>query len=84
MRRWRSRLAIWWRRLRRKIDCINTGKADLRYLGHFQRRRSEVVDYPDSNKVGVTAGVKNGDFKTASFLGMGRLEKADYYDGEDK
>jgi uncharacterized cupin superfamily protein len=65
-------------------QLINTGRADLRYLGISSAAGAEVVDYPDSNKVGVTAGVKNGDFKTATFLGMGRLEKADYYDGEEQ
>ena len=65
-------------------QLINTGKSDLRYLGISSASGAEVVDYPDSNKIGVTAGVKNADFKTATFLGLGRLEKADYYDGEDK
>jgi len=65
-------------------QLINTGKDELRYLGISSISGTEVVDYPDSGKIGVTAGVKNADFKTASFLGMGRLEKADYYDGEEK
>jgi len=65
-------------------QLLNTGKEDLRYLGISSISGTEVVDYPDSGKIGVTAGVKNADFKTASFLGMGRLEKADYYDGEEK
>jgi uncharacterized cupin superfamily protein len=65
-------------------QIINTGKEDLRYLGISSISGTEIVDYPDSNKVGVTAGVKNGDFKSASFLGLGRLEKADYFDGEEK
>ena len=30
------------------------------------------------------AGVKNGDFRSATYAGMGRMEKADYFDGEDK
>ncbi len=65
-------------------QIINTGKGDLRYLGISSISGTEVVDYPDSGKIGVTAGVKNADFKTATFLGMGRLNKADYYDGEEK
>ena len=44
---------------------------------------TEVVDYPDSGKIGVMAGVKDGDFRSASYAGMGRLTKADYFDGED-
>ncbi len=65
-------------------QLINTGNTDLRYLGISSISGTEVVDYPDSGKLGVTAGVKNADFKTATFLGMGRMEKADYYDGEEK
>jgi len=65
-------------------QLINTGKEDLRYLGISSISGTEVVEYPDSDKIGVTAGVKNADFKTATFLGMGRLQKVDYYDGEEK
>ena len=56
------------------------GSAELEY-----RRLSsvEVVDYPDSGKVGVTAGVKNSDIATATYRGMGRMTAADYYDGEN-
>jgi hypothetical protein len=43
----------------------------------------DIVDYPDSNKIAVAAGVKNADFKTASYAGLGRMAPADYYDGED-
>jgi hypothetical protein len=32
----------------------------------------------------VMAGVKNGDFRSATYSGMGRMEKADYFDGEDQ
>jgi uncharacterized cupin superfamily protein len=65
-------------------QLVNTGKSDLRYLGISSMTTTEVVDYPDSAKIGVMAGVKNGDFKTATYAGMGRLEKADYFDGEEK
>ena len=65
-------------------QLINTGKGELRYLGISSVAATEVVDYPDSCKIGVMAGVKNGDFRTASYAGMGRVEKADYYDGEEK
>jgi hypothetical protein len=43
----------------------------------------DVIDYPDSGKVGIGAGIKNADFKTATYVGMGRLVPADYWDGED-
>jgi len=65
-------------------QIINTGNADLRYLGISSAAAAEVVDYPDSGKVGVMAGVKSGDFRSATYSGMGRMTKADYYDGEDK
>ncbi len=65
-------------------QLINTGNGDLRYLGISSAAATEVVDYPDSGKIGVMAGVKNGDFRSATYAGMGRMEKADYFDGEDK
>jgi uncharacterized cupin superfamily protein len=65
-------------------QIINSGKQDLRYLGISSMAATEIVEYPDSNKIGVMAGMKNADFKTATYTGMGRMQKADYYDGEDK
>ena len=65
-------------------QIVNTGAEDLRYLGISTMSPVEVVDYPESGKIGVMAGVKNGDFKSATYAGMGRLTPADYYDGEDK
>jgi len=65
-------------------QLVNTGKADLRYLGISSMAATEVVDYPDSGKIGVMAGVKGGDFRSASYAGVGRLQKADYFDGEDE
>ena len=44
----------------------------------------DVVDYPDSGKIAVAAGIKNADFKTATYAGVGRMQPADYFDGEDK
>src|SRR4051812_4674759 len=64
-------------------QLINTGTDDLRYLGISTMTNVDVVDYPDSDKIGVAAGVKNGDFKTATIAKMGRITPADYYDGED-
>jgi hypothetical protein len=42
----------------------------------------DVVDYPDSGKMAVAAGIKNADFTTATYRGMGRIAAADYWDGE--
>jgi uncharacterized cupin superfamily protein len=64
-------------------QIINTGTEDLRYLGLSSMSSVDVVEYPDSKKVGIAAGVRNADFKTATYVGMGRLTPADYYDGED-
>jgi uncharacterized cupin superfamily protein len=63
-------------------QIINTGSQELRYLGISSGAATEVVDYPDSGKVGVVAGVKGGDFMSASYRGMGRITQADYWDGE--
>jgi uncharacterized cupin superfamily protein len=67
----------------RPHQLINTGKQDLRYLGISSMAATEVVDYPDSGKIGVMAGVRDGDFKTATYAGVGWMQKADYFDGED-
>ena len=64
-------------------QLINTGSEELRYLGISTMSGVDIVDYPDSNKIAVAAGVKNADFKTASYAGLGRMAPADYYDGED-
>jgi uncharacterized cupin superfamily protein len=67
----------------RAHQIINTGADELRYLGISSMSSVEVVEYPDSKKVGLAAGVKNLDIKTASYVGLGRLTPADYFDGED-
>jgi uncharacterized cupin superfamily protein len=64
-------------------QLINTGSDDLRYLGISTAGGVDVVDYPDSKKIAVAAGIKNADFKTATYVGLGRIAPADYYDGED-
>jgi uncharacterized cupin superfamily protein len=64
-------------------QIINTGPEELRYLGISSMTSVDVVEYPDSKKVAMAAGVKSADFKTATYVGIGRLTPADYYDGED-
>ena len=64
-------------------QIINTGSEDLRYLGISSMSGVDVVEYPDSKKLAVGAGIKNADFRTATYVGIGRLAPADYYDGED-
>jgi uncharacterized cupin superfamily protein len=63
-------------------QIINTGSEDLRYLGLSTLGEVDVVDYPDSGKMAVAAGIKNADFTTATYRGMGRIAAADYWDGE--
>ena len=60
-------------------QIINTGDGELRYLGISTLGRVDVVDYPDSGKVAVAAGIKNADFSPATFRGMGRIQPADYH-----
>jgi uncharacterized cupin superfamily protein len=64
-------------------QIINSGSGELRYLGISSTTGTEVVEYPDSGKIGVVAGVKNGDIKTATYRGLGHMTAADYWDGED-
>jgi uncharacterized cupin superfamily protein len=63
-------------------QIINTGSEDLRYLGLSTLGEVDVVDYPDSGKMAVAAGIKNADFTTATYRGIGRITAADYWDGE--
>jgi uncharacterized cupin superfamily protein len=64
-------------------QLVNTGSEDLRYLGISTGGGVDLVDYPDSKKIAVAAGVKNADFRTATYAAVGRLQPADYFDGED-
>jgi uncharacterized cupin superfamily protein len=64
-------------------QIINTGSEDLRYLGISTMGSVDFVDYPDSKKIAVAAGIKNADFRTATYAGVGRFTPADYYDGEN-
>jgi uncharacterized cupin superfamily protein len=63
-------------------QLINTGSDDLRYLGLSTIGEVDVVDYPDSGKMAVAAGVKNADISTATYRGLGRIAASDYWDGE--
>ena len=63
-------------------QIINTGSEPLRYLGFSNNESFDIVEYPDSGKVGMRAGVKNNDRATATYSARGRLQLADYWDGE--
>jgi uncharacterized cupin superfamily protein len=64
-------------------QIINTGRGELRYLGISTIGSVDVCEYPDSGKVASAAGIKNADFRTATFVQISRMgEKLDYWEGE--
>lgn len=63
-------------------QIINTGSEVLRYLGFSNNVTAEIVEYPDSGKIGLRAGIRNWDLSTTTFRARGRLTPADYWDGE--
>jgi uncharacterized cupin superfamily protein len=63
-------------------QLINTGFDELRYLSLSTLGEVDVVDYPDSGKLAVAAGIKNVDMSTATYRAVGRVAAADYWDGE--
>jgi uncharacterized cupin superfamily protein len=65
-------------------QLINSGAQELRYLTISSMSGVDIIDYPDSGKVGLAAGIKNSDFKTATYAAMGHVTPADYFDGEEK
>jgi len=65
-------------------QIINTGREPLRYLGVSNNSPVEIVEYPDSGKIGLRAGVKasDPDYSTATLRKRGWLKDADYWEGE--
>ena len=64
-------------------QIINTGAEELRYLGLSNVPPGDVVEYPDSGKIGIGVGSKGTHYENATFKQRGRLTAADYWDGED-
>jgi uncharacterized cupin superfamily protein len=64
-------------------QIVNTSDAELRYLAFSTIGEVDIVEYPDSGKMAAAAGIKNADYRTASYKGVGRLQPADYFDGEE-
>jgi len=62
-------------------QIVNTGKGDLKYLALSTMERSDICEYPDSNKVGVLVGEQgNRDLRL-----MFRAEQTvDYFDRETR
>lgn len=65
-------------------QIINTSDRELRYLAVSTMIPQEVVEYPDSGKIGVTVGcAPGGDPARRTFRFIGRPgERTDYWDGE--
>jgi uncharacterized cupin superfamily protein len=64
-------------------QIVNTGQSDPRYLAVATNGSFDVVEYPDSAKFGVAAGMQDADFRTATFLHIAHSEPSvDYWEGE--
>jgi uncharacterized cupin superfamily protein len=64
-------------------QIVNSSDGELRYLAIGTTGSVDILEYPDSGKVAYAAGIKNADFKTATIQGLGRLQPAGYFDGEE-
>lgn len=65
-------------------QLVNTGSEPLRYLALSSSHGGvDIVEYPDTGKVGIMAGIKNHDFRTATYRAMGKVAPQDYWDGEE-
>jgi uncharacterized cupin superfamily protein len=64
-------------------QIVNTSMDELRFLAISTIGEVDVVDYPNTGKVGVAAGVRNSDFSTATFKSLGHVTPAEYFEGED-
>jgi uncharacterized cupin superfamily protein len=63
-------------------QIVNTSRAELRFLAFSTVGEADVVEYPDSGKIGIGVGIKNADFRTATYKALGRVQPADYWEGE--
>ena len=64
-------------------QVINTGAEPLRYLGFSNNSPADLVEYPDSGKIGFRIGAKGVNYVDATIRARGRLTPADYWDGEE-
>jgi uncharacterized cupin superfamily protein len=62
-------------------QIVNNGSQALRFLAFSVESPTDIIEYPDSGKILVEAGM-GGDTPGSIEL-LGRLAAADYYDGED-
>ena len=54
----------------------------MRYLAISDVGAVDIIEYPDSEKVAMAAGVRNADLSTATYKAIGRVAPADCWDGE--
>ena len=68
----------------RAHQIVNTGKATLKYLAFSTMDKTDIVEYPDSNKFLAFAS-EDGTPQTARMRFIGRKDAGvDYFDGEDE
>jgi uncharacterized cupin superfamily protein len=64
-------------------QIINTGKTEMKYLGISDKPNTDVCEYPDSGKFGVSSRFNWGDPSQGGIRYIGRLSSnVDYFDGE--
>jgi len=63
-------------------QIVNTSVKDLCFLAISTIGEADVVEYPDTGKVAMAAGIKNADFRTATYKALGHLKPAEYFEGE--
>ena len=64
-------------------QIINTGNEPLRYIGFSNNANADVIEYPDTGKIAVSAGASGLRYSDATYDHGGRLEPLDYWEGED-
>jgi uncharacterized cupin superfamily protein len=64
-------------------QIINTGSDELRYLGFSNNVPADLVEYPDSGKIGTRIGAKGIHYKDFTFSVRAQLKPVDYWDGEE-
>ena len=64
-------------------QIINTGHAELRYLAIAVENPVDIIEYPDSGKIAVGAGLAPASASLPSIDLLGRITAAEYYDGEE-
>lgn len=65
-------------------QIVNTSGSEFRFLAFSTIGEVDIVEYPDSGKVAMAAGIRNADFRTATYKALGRIAPAGYYEGEGK